>query len=55
MYTKTIEALELARLEAQAELDAVNTPKRADVSQLQEGYPLQHTIRVIDNLLKVLS
>lgn len=40
---------------ATRELKEIKTPVRADVAQLTDAYPLEHVLRVLDNLIKVVS
>jgi hypothetical protein len=49
---KNIDALRKAQEIIQVNLKAVQTPARADVGQLIEGYPLIHAIEILDNLIK---
>ena len=51
----TLAALIKAREVAEVELKGIKTPARADVAQLQEAYPIEHTITVLTNLIKALS
>jgi hypothetical protein len=45
------DALRRAREIIEVNLKAVQTPARADVGQLIEGYPLIHAIEVLGNLI----
>lgn len=46
-------ALVKAREVIEVNLKANNTPARADITQLTDAYPMEHTISVLDNLIKL--
>jgi len=47
------EALIKAREIITENLKANNTPKRADITQLTNGYPMEHAITVLGNLINL--
>ena len=50
---KNRDALVKAREILEVNLKANNTPARADVEQLTDGYPMRHAIEVLNNLIKL--
>ena len=50
---KNRDALVKAREILEVNLKQHNIPQRADIRQLVDSYPMKHTIRVLDELIKL--